>query len=86
LTPITPDETEGVVDNVVFPPGIDVVDGRTLDVYYGMADARIGVARVHVREEAAIPSLDANRLQGSLHEWLHAGPGADGSHAKRKAA
>lgn len=46
LAPDTPDEQHGIVDNVVFPTGVDVRDGGRIDVYYGMADARIGVARL----------------------------------------
>jgi predicted GH43/DUF377 family glycosyl hydrolase len=41
LAPETPDEREGIVGNVVFPTAIDGAD-----VYYGMADARIGAARL----------------------------------------
>jgi predicted GH43/DUF377 family glycosyl hydrolase len=50
LTPALPQERDGTVDNVVFPTGIDRRDdlGRPdrLDIYYGMADNRIGVARL----------------------------------------
>jgi len=46
LTPEHPDEMHGVVNNVVFPTGIDVKGAREFDVYYGMADARIGRAAV----------------------------------------
>jgi predicted GH43/DUF377 family glycosyl hydrolase len=54
LTPVLPQETHGVVANVVFPTGIDRrvdlgLPGR-LDVYYGMADCRIGVARLDLPE------------------------------------
>jgi predicted GH43/DUF377 family glycosyl hydrolase len=41
LAPETGDEREGIVPNVVFPTAIDGAD-----VYYGMADARIGAARL----------------------------------------
>jgi beta-1,2-mannobiose phosphorylase / 1,2-beta-oligomannan phosphorylase len=45
-------EREGVVANVVFPSGIDRRDDlgapECFDVYYGMADYRIGVARLDV--------------------------------------
>jgi predicted GH43/DUF377 family glycosyl hydrolase len=46
-------ETErlGVVDNVVFPTAIDDRSSGRIDVYYGMADARIGVARLGVPTE-----------------------------------
>ena len=50
LTPETPKEREGIVPNVVFPTAIDRRDDiglpRRFDVYYGMADKRIGVARL----------------------------------------
>jgi beta-1,2-mannobiose phosphorylase / 1,2-beta-oligomannan phosphorylase len=49
LAPDTADEQVGVVNNVVFPTGIDLRDGGRVDVYYGMADARIGVARMMLR-------------------------------------
>ncbi len=52
LTPMLPHELHGIVDNVVFPTGIDRRDDLGLpdrfDVYYGMADKRIGVARLDV--------------------------------------
>ena len=48
LTPTLPQERDGTVANVVFPTGIDRRDDLGLpdrfDVYYGMADSRIGVA------------------------------------------
>ena len=54
LTPLLPQEQRGVVSNVVFPTGIDQrldlgLPDR-IDVYYGMADNRIGVARLDVPE------------------------------------
>jgi len=45
LAPETQDEIVGTVGNVVFPTAIEEVDGR-LFVFYGMADAKIGVARL----------------------------------------
>ena len=52
LTPELPQERSGTVDNVVFPTGIDRRDDLgspdRFDVYYGMADNRIGVARLDV--------------------------------------
>jgi predicted GH43/DUF377 family glycosyl hydrolase len=53
LAPETPDELRGMVNNVVFPTAIDVRPGaaaRDYDVYYGMADSRIGLARVRLGE------------------------------------
>ena len=46
LEPEAPAEREGIVANVVFPTAIDVRADGTADVYYGMADSRIGVARL----------------------------------------
>ena len=54
LTPMLPGERTGTVDNVVFPTGIDRRDDLgspdRYDVYYGMADCRIGVARLDLPE------------------------------------
>lgn len=36
----------GMVPNVVFPTGVDTPRASGIDVYYGMADARMGVARL----------------------------------------
>ena len=48
LAPQTPDERIGIVNDVVFPTGIDVLGEGRYDVYYGAADARIARARVNV--------------------------------------
>jgi predicted GH43/DUF377 family glycosyl hydrolase len=45
LRPETDDERTGTVANVVFPTAIEEVDGVRY-VFYGMADAKIGVARL----------------------------------------
>jgi predicted GH43/DUF377 family glycosyl hydrolase len=45
LSPETAEERSGTVDDVVFPTAIEEVDGRHF-VFYGMADSRIGVARL----------------------------------------
>ena len=54
LIPSLPDELLGRVGGVVFPTGIDRRDDLgapdRFDVYYGMADNRIGVARLDVPE------------------------------------
>jgi predicted GH43/DUF377 family glycosyl hydrolase len=54
LTPLLPHERHGTVPNVVFPTGIDRRDDlgspNRFDVYYGMADNRIGAARLDVPE------------------------------------
>ena len=55
-SPVAPweQERQGTVANVVFPTGIDRRDDLgtpdRFDVYYGMADDRIGVARLEVPE------------------------------------
>ena len=75
LAPLLPKEREGVIANVVFPTGIDRRDDLGLpdrvDVYYGMADDRIGVARLDV--PARLPGGDviADVPQGSPHEKGH---------------
>jgi predicted GH43/DUF377 family glycosyl hydrolase len=50
LKPELPQERRGAVANVVFPTGIDRRDDldspERFDVYYGMADDQIGVARL----------------------------------------
>jgi beta-1,2-mannobiose phosphorylase / 1,2-beta-oligomannan phosphorylase len=45
LAPETADERHGLVSNVVFPTAIESIDGVRY-VFYGMADAKIGVARL----------------------------------------
>ena len=41
-------ERIGIVNNVVFPTALDARDDGRVDIYYGMADARIGVARLNL--------------------------------------
>lgn len=52
LTPETPEELRGAVANVVFPTGadrrLDLGRPNRIDVYYGMGDSRIGVARLDI--------------------------------------
>ncbi len=54
LTPVLSQERHGTVANVVFATGIDRRDDLgspdRFDVYYGMADKRIGVARLDLPE------------------------------------
>lgn len=45
LTPELPQERRGTIANVVFPTG-DLGLPERFDIYYGMADDRIGVARL----------------------------------------
>ena len=48
LAPEADEERDGVVPNVVFPTGIDPRQDGRVDVYYGMADSAIGVARLTI--------------------------------------
>jgi beta-1,2-mannobiose phosphorylase / 1,2-beta-oligomannan phosphorylase len=48
LMPEVDEERAGIVPNVVFPTGIDVRENGRVDIYYGMADAAIGVARLDI--------------------------------------
>lgn len=71
LTPLLPQERNGTVSNVVFPTGIDRRDDLgspdRFDVYYGMADNRIGVARLDVPESLWPEALaDPSRTKASL--------------------
>jgi predicted GH43/DUF377 family glycosyl hydrolase len=54
LAPALAEERVGMIANVVFPTGIDRRDDLgapdRFDIYYGMADDRIGVARLDVPE------------------------------------
>jgi predicted GH43/DUF377 family glycosyl hydrolase len=55
LTAELPQERHGTIANVVFPTGIDRRDDLgtpdRFDVYYGMADNRIGVARLDLPKD-----------------------------------
>ena len=55
LEPTTEDERQGIVNNVVFPTAvdqrIDLGQPDRIDVYYGMADARIGVGKLYVPQK-----------------------------------
>ena len=71
LTPDLPQERIGTIGNVVFPTAIDRRDDLGLpdrfDVYYGMADNRIGVARLDVPEFLPTRALaDLSRAKDSL--------------------
>ncbi len=54
LSPETQDELQGAVEAVVFPSGLDcradIGEPDRFDIYYGMADNRIGVAKLTVPE------------------------------------
>jgi predicted GH43/DUF377 family glycosyl hydrolase len=59
LSPQTAAERMGMVPRVVFPEGLDLRPDGTLDVYYGMADSRIGVARATLADLLALSSARA---------------------------
>jgi predicted GH43/DUF377 family glycosyl hydrolase len=62
LVPELPDEKIGTIGDVVFPTGIDrrddLDDAEQFDVYYGMADDRIGVARLELPYEFSEPAAE----------------------------
>ncbi len=65
LIPEIGEETAGTVDNVVFPTGVDDRGNGTLDVYYGMADRYIGVARLTLPDKLDLETremIDIERL------------------------
>jgi predicted GH43/DUF377 family glycosyl hydrolase len=79
LTPDLPQERIGTVANVVFPTAIDrrldIGQPDRYDVYYGMADSRIGVARLDVPEclppgNRADGTQSKNSLQPNLNDML----------------
>ena len=82
LTPESPDELRGTIANVVFPTGIDRRDDLgqpdRFDVYYGMADSRISVARLDLPEHlpASAPA-EAGRRRAPLHSRLTCGAPLD---------
>lgn len=57
------EETSAVVDNVVFPTGIDKRSEDVYDIYYGVADKHLGVARLHL--PAAVDSKEAPQTDRS---------------------
>jgi Domain of unknown function (DUF4111)/beta-1,4-mannooligosaccharide phosphorylase len=87
LEPELPGEREGVVANVVFPTAIDRRSEDEADVYYGMADARIGAFRLtmgpvpvdfHVATAGTLGEPALDRLRA-----LHAGFKAEGGWVSR---
>lgn len=69
LSPDMPEEKIGAVGNVVFPTGIDRRDDidqpNRIDVYYGMADDRIGVAKMEIPDELPLIGSTETKKQGS---------------------
>jgi predicted GH43/DUF377 family glycosyl hydrolase len=59
LFPKLPEEKNEIISNVVFPTGLDRRDDigqpNRIDVYYGMADNKIGVAKMEIPD--VLPDL-----------------------------
>ena len=70
LEPELPEEMSGAVANVVFPTAVDrrvdLGEPDRLDVYYGMADSRIGVARTYVPEELPVEAHEQEQPSTKL--------------------
>jgi predicted GH43/DUF377 family glycosyl hydrolase len=69
LKPVLPAECYRTIANVVFPTGIDRRDDLGLqdrfDIYYGMADSRIRVARLDLPE--VLPATrDMDQAKGTV--------------------
>lgn len=68
LTPERPEEKIGAIANVVFPTGIDQRNDLGLpnrfDVYYGMADNSIGVARLDIPDVLPATPVSFNSAVG----------------------
>lgn len=58
LGPVEHEELHGIVPNVVFPTAVDERENGRLDVYYGMADSRIGVASMTM--PSALPEISTH--------------------------
>ena len=69
LTPQTPEEVIGPTPRVIFPTGtdrrVDIGQPDRIDIYYGMADYRIGAARIDLIGELA-PSAKADPHEGRV--------------------
>jgi beta-1,2-mannobiose phosphorylase / 1,2-beta-oligomannan phosphorylase len=61
LKPMTPQELDGTTPRVVFPCGIDrrtdIGQPNRFDIYYGMADFRIGVASLELPDTLPLSAL-----------------------------
>ncbi len=54
LEPEVSEELDGIVPNVVFPTALELAAEGEAFVFYGMADSRIGVARLRKLEDGEI--------------------------------
>ena len=62
LAPRVAAERVGAVADVVFPTGLDARPDGQPDVYYGMADSRIGVARGETEAAHALAQATLRRV------------------------
>ncbi|MGO9543590.1 MAG: glycosidase [Rhodomicrobium sp.] len=78
LAPTSPGERRGIVNNVVFPTAIDRRDDlgqpERLDLYYGMGDYRIGVARLTVPEKLHLRSIADPQQESKSGLYVEAPP------------
>jgi predicted GH43/DUF377 family glycosyl hydrolase len=72
LVPELPDETVGTIADVVFPTGADrrndIGQPERIDIYYGMADDRIGAAKMTI--PAHLPGADDKQTKKNQHEYI----------------
>ncbi len=62
LIPEVEEEKNGTVNNVVFPTGIDKRTEDIYDIYYGMADKYIGVARMWLPDTLHFEDADSDDI------------------------
>ena len=62
LLPEVEEEKNGTVNNVVFPTGIDKRTEDIYDIYYGMADRYIGVARMWLPDTLHFEEADSDDI------------------------
>ncbi len=67
MIPETAEETSGVVNNVVFPTGLDDRGDGVIDIYYGMADLHIGAARMRLPDALPPLAMEAAEKVGIAH-------------------
>jgi beta-1,2-mannobiose phosphorylase / 1,2-beta-oligomannan phosphorylase len=62
LIPEAEEEKNGAVNNIVFPTGIDKRTEDIYDIYYGMADKYIGVARMWLPDSLHFEEADSDEV------------------------
>lgn len=80
LEPVTEDERSGIVPNVVFPTAIEPIAGVHY-LFYGMADSKIGVARI---DGNGLEEDGLGRAAVAVGEPAVVGAG-EGGHGQRQA-